>query len=106
NSSNMTRLVGYGTVRGDLAARPLIQASGITSFSLVTTGGPALIQNVAADAANLTSGICFNASASAAMFDLCKDLNGKSGNFLSNSSNTLYTRCESTGCSYANGAFF
>lgn len=51
---------GYQTTRGDLGTKPVLTASGITNFIMISTtggnGGKSLIRNLTLDGASLTTG--------------------------------------------------
>lgn len=94
--SNTTKLIGYGTTRGDApntSSRPLIQATGaISSFTLVNLNTTCYIERVQCDGNNLTLSKAFGANGT---IFRCKGLNCKAGAF-SGGSTIL---CEATGCS-------
>ena len=87
---------GYQTTRGDLGTKPLLQASGISTFTLVScTGAASSVKNIRADGAGLTSSkaftireMCFN----------CVAENCTNGAFTENIRST-WNRCVATGCS-------
>jgi len=54
-SSNVIYMEGYSSSRGDLGTKPLIQASGIASTTLIqNTGGQGIVSNLDIDGATLT----------------------------------------------------
>lgn len=92
-NANQARVAGYGSVRGDRGTRPTIIASGISSFSLITTAVGNFIDNLILDGASLTTSRgCNNTGGT------CYKV--KAQNF----TNTAISRgeaiiCEVTGCS-------
>lgn len=57
NLSNGAILEGYNSTPGDLGTPPLLQASGISTFTLVTVANNSdcIVRNISVDGANLTS---------------------------------------------------
>lgn len=99
----LSAIVGYQTTRGDLGTRPLLQASGISTFTIVGGNSTFRVENISIDGASLTSsrGLggnivfvakrvkianCTNSGVNAGGTAICMD-------------------CEVTGCSTAGGAF-
>jgi hypothetical protein len=89
---------GYQTVRGDRAARPLLQASGISTFTVWATpnNGDHLVVNIGIDGATLTSSKGF--STLRATLYLCSAINCTNSGFVTSGSNLF---CSATGCSTA-----
>lgn len=54
-AANATRLIGYNSSRGDNGTKPLIQASSINTFVLVTLAADCHLENVSIDGASSTS---------------------------------------------------
>lgn len=98
-SANLTSLIGYHTTRGDLdGTRPTLQASGISSFTLVNNANNAVyVANVILDANSLTSGKAVNVSANSVVF-FCKIANC-AGTPTNGGTGTIFLACEATGCS-------
>lgn len=48
-------IFGYGSIRGDLGTMPVLQASGISTATLLATGSTSSTVNIAVDGASLTS---------------------------------------------------
>lgn len=97
-----TRLIGYASARGDNptgATRPLLQASGISTFTLVTLAAHSAADYVQVDGAGLTSSRGFSVSAATAY--RCKALNCTNSGIFGSSSFAYYVLCEATGCSSA-----
>lgn len=87
---------GYQTVRGDFGTAPLLQASGISTFTLFTsTGADATVYNVNVDGAGLTASIGFSANGIAYK---CAVLNCTGGGFTA-TVGLLCSVCRTTGCS-------
>jgi hypothetical protein len=87
---------GYGSSRNDYGTRPLIQASGISTFTLISLAGTKVrVENVIVDGASLTGskGIA-NATNVSGVAYKCKALNCKSGGIATFQA----ILCEATGC--------
>jgi hypothetical protein len=108
-TANQTRLIGYGSSRGDNGAKPLLQASGIATFTMITTAAGCRVDNLSLDGALLTSSRGINISTSGGEAYRCKIANCTNSAIVGNSS-CLCVLCEATGCStqpvYSGGAFF
>jgi len=89
---------GYQTTRGDLGTAPLLQASGISSFTLI--GGTQVrcsYRNLNVDGAGLTTSRGWGVSG---LVYKCGALNCTNSGFGDNSTTTTtYIRCFATGCS-------
>lgn len=97
-SSSLTilQLQGYQTTRGDLGTAPLLQASGISTFTVITsTGGSSSIININIDGASLTSSRAFVCRA---IVYQCSVMNCTNSAF-NESISTLFSKCTATGCS-------
>ncbi len=93
---------GYQTSRGDWGTKPLLQASGISSFALLTMGAsPGFVKNIAVDGASLTTSRGIVLTSGTAAVD-CKASNCTNNGF--NNSGGLCIQCEATGCA-TNAAF-
>lgn len=89
---------GYQTTRGDLGTPPLLQASGISTFTVVSnTGGTSSVVNVNVDGATLTSSRAFLLRGLG--FKL-QAVNCTNSGFVQ-STNAVFVRCIGTGCSTA-----
>ncbi len=97
-SATASRMIGYGTIRGDSGTPPLIQASGISSFTLIATSNLGHLENLSVDAAGLTSGRGINLGTTARAYR-CKVANCTNSGINSGVS----TLCEVSGCSTAAG---
>ena len=97
---------GYGTTRGDLAARPILRASGITNATLVTiNGNTAILGNIEVDGDNLSTirGISLFGFS---LVYLCIARNCTNSGFYSAPSGPhVIAFCYATGCSTAGAAF-
>lgn len=94
SSFTRIRTEGYGTVRGDRAARPVLQASGISTATLFAPSG--IIVNVAVDGASLTAIKGFHLLTCAAYH--CSAINCTNNGFDSNSTDSVAVDCTATGC--------
>jgi parallel beta-helix repeat protein len=92
---------GYQTTRGDLGTRPLLQASGISTFTFFS-GSPArcTYRNINVDGASLTSSRGF---ACRGLVYRCGAMNCTNSGFDDNVTN--YVQCFATGCTTAGAAF-
>lgn len=109
SAANTVKCFGYQTTRGDGGTKPLLQASGISTFTLVTAGTNSHIENISVDGAGLTSSRGFNvSSASVVRAVRCKALNCTNSGFLGSSASEVLL-CEAVGCStqaaFATGSF-
>lgn len=89
---------GYQTARGDLGTAPLLQASGISTFTLInSTGTDATLQNVDIDGATLTAsrGIAWRGTVYK-----CRGLNCTNSAFVENTG-SIFSNCLATGCTTA-----
>jgi hypothetical protein len=88
---------GYGSVRGDLGARPTFIASGISTFTILTVGLESIIRNLIVDGATLTAsrGVLISRS----LGEYLHAQNCKNNGFVCNSTGTVLVRCSATGCS-------
>lgn len=98
-SSTLAILIieGYQSSRGDLGTQPLLQASGISTFTIVSsTGADGIVMNLDVDGASLTSarGIV------ARMVYKCIGRNCTNSAFVHTTA-TVYVGCLATGCSTA-----
>jgi len=110
SSSSGNRYVeGYETTRGDYGAKPLLQASGISTFTLIscTGSGNSLITNLELDCAGLASG-----KGLLIVFGLVYKLIGRNATqnaFSGSSSSGRFIDCLATGCStlpaFSGGSF-
>lgn len=99
-SSTQFYIKGYQTTREDLGTPPLLQASGIstfTVFALSSTAG-AVIKNISVDGAGLTSSRGFLITGGSYAY-YCNALNCTNTGFSSNSTNSFFIFCTATGCS-------
>lgn len=109
SNTEVTQCIGYNALRTDAptgATRPLLQASGISTFSIVTGGDSssgAYIANLIVDGAGLTSSAGFTA-AFLSRFYRCTAKNCKNHGFNVSLSGVTMTWCDATGCA-TNPAF-
>lgn len=98
-SALASKVIGYGTTRGDFGTKPLLQASSITTFTLVTLAANNVLTNIALDGAASTSskGVTIVGSSRA---ELCQVKNC-TNNGLNVASGGIALNCEVTGCSTA-----
>jgi hypothetical protein len=102
SAANIVKGAGYQTTRGDGGTKPLLQASGISTFSLITTAAGNHVENLSVDGAGLTSSKGFNLAAGAAQAYRCKAANCTNSGYVGNSiALTGLYLCEATGCSTA-----
>lgn len=94
--STQTRLVGYGSVRGDNGTRPTFQASGISVFTVVTPGIATRVENVIVDGASLTTSRGINNNAVCTIYR-CKVINCTSFGININTAGAQIILCEVTG---------
>lgn len=90
---------GYGSVRGDFGTPPLIQASGISTFTLITFAGSGyLVENLTLDGASLTSSAGFLSSQANALLYKVTAKNCTNTGISMNTSNSNAVLCVCTGC--------
>jgi hypothetical protein len=97
SNTNQLNVYGYQTTRFDYGTPPLIQASGISTFTLVNmTGGSSLAANLSVDGAGLTAsrGIVIDGT-----IYRCHGANMTNRAFVGTSGAGLALRCTATGCS-------
>jgi len=95
-SLGFIQLEGYQTTRGDLGTAPLLQASGISTFTVITqTGNDAITINLNVDGAALTSSRAFNIRSLGIKLTAQNCTNGG----FAVSSEGILQNCIGTGCS-------
>lgn len=89
---------GYNSTRGDLGTKPLLQASGISSFTLINIASNLAHQvtNVKLDGASLTTGRAISLRHRGYRLEAVNFTNGA---YTSNVSTALYFECVGSGCS-------
>jgi hypothetical protein len=93
----LLEIQGYQTTRGDLGAPPVLQASGISTFTILTsTGTDGMVQNVTFDGAGLTSSA---ALVFRGLLYKCGGLNCTNGVFQESSGSFHCVNCSASGCS-------
>lgn len=99
-AANQTRLIGYQTTRGDNGTKPLLQASGIATFTLVAVGAAGRVDNISADGASLTASRGFQVATggNSALAIRCKAANCTNSGFAGGTT-AFVALCETTGCS-------
>jgi hypothetical protein len=96
SSVGNTYIEGYNATRGDLGTAPLLQASGISAFTMIIAGGGgSTIVNVNMDGAGLGTSRGINTGGSVYK---CKAENFTNNAFTTSSTSVCYF-CEATGCS-------
>lgn len=96
SSSVLVVIQGYQTTRNDLGTAPLLQASGISTFTLISsTNGDSSLYNIDVDGASLTSS---RGIAARGVVYKCSAINCTNNGFFESTS-TLFLRCTATGCS-------
>lgn len=94
-----TIVQGYETTVGDFGQKPILQASGISSTTLITGASNAHVENITVDGADLTS---IRGMSGVDRAYLCKAMRCKNSGF---DAGVQYVLCEATGCSTAGGGF-
>lgn len=100
-SGLMTTVSGYQTTRGDMGTPPLLQASAISTFTIITnqTAQGYYAENISVDGANLTASKGFSSTGpNNAWCYKCKVANCTAGAFVFGASG-LCIDCYATGCS-------
>ena len=89
-------IIGYQTTRGDNGTKPLLQATSISTFTIIAVSTKTRVQNISVDGA---SSISSKGIASVSNFQniayLCKSANCTAGGIVTQIANS----CEATGCS-------
>lgn len=101
-----TRMIGYSSTRGDTpikGSRPLLQASGISTFTLVNMAAGSHVECLSADGASLTSSRGIACGTSGAQAYLC-DVANCTNNGMTGTPGAPVLDCYATGCS-TNPAF-
>lgn len=93
---------GYQTTRGDLGTAPLLQASGISSFTMAASGSGYSWRNLTFDGATLTSSRGFNVTDGRGQFYKVTAKNCTNSGF---NGQGQYAACAATGCTTAGGGF-
>lgn len=98
-AATQTRLIGYQTTRGDNGTKPLLQASGISTATIVTAGTACRVDNISVDGATLTAirGFQIGSGANAPLAIRCKAANCTNSGFAGATGATCEL-CETTGC--------
>lgn len=101
-AAHATRMSGYQTSRVDRSqTRPLLQASGITTFTLVKGIAASYIECINVDGINAASGRGIDIGTGGARAILCKALNCTLNGLLG-VAGSVGLFCEATGCSTSN----
>lgn len=97
---NDNKIIGYGTVRGDMGTAPVLTASGISTFTMFTAlPSDTWIYNLTLDGAGLTSGRGIKADAGRNIFYKLWGKNFTNSAFYSfNTSDQTYVMCRASGC--------
>lgn len=104
SKANILYIEGYQTARGDLGTPPILQASGINTFTIFQIANDLTIKNITIDGAGLTSSRGFNFNGQTVLAYKCNAINCTNNGFISSNSATRYYYCTATGCS-SNAAF-
>jgi hypothetical protein len=98
-TTNATKVIGYQATRGDNGTKPLLQASGISSFTLIAAAANCHIANLSLDGASSTSSAgIVPSSTNVRVFD-CQIANCTNRALnLGSSVTNLAILCEITGC--------
>jgi hypothetical protein len=101
-ASTITKMVGYNASRGDGGTKPILRASGITAFTLITMGTASHLENLEIDGNSLTTsrGVAFVGTLSRAVN--CKGENCTNSAFHATTNGNWLFGCEATGCATAN----
>lgn len=91
-NADPTTIIGYQATHRDGGTRPLLQASGISAFSVLTGTSATMASYISIDCAARPTSIAFNA---VSMTYRCKAANATTTGF--NGATAVY--CEATGCS-------
>lgn len=96
---------GYNATRGDLGTPPLLQASGISTFVMLTSNGLTYVANINFDGASLTSS---RGTAVTGIVYKCNAVNFTNIAFFQ-VNDTTYIQCSASGCTgtaFSNGSFY
>lgn len=98
NGGGGIKMEGYQTTRGDRGTKPLIQASGISTFTLLNfnTNNAHIVTNLKLDGASLTSsrGLAFRSRAFK-----CEVVNCTNSAYFNSAASPMAHECIATGCS-------
>jgi hypothetical protein len=94
----MTKAFGYGSARGDGGTMPLLQASGISTFTLLTLAAFSRAENLSLDGASLTSSKGVSGAAGSSVLYRCKIANC-TNSAVTGTASCIAILCEATGCS-------
>lgn len=99
-SSTQFYIKGYQTTREDLGTPPVLQASGISAFTIINLSNTvgSIVKNITCDGAGLTTSRAFLLTGATYAY-YCKAINCTNAGFQSNSLNTYFVFCSATGCS-------
>lgn len=97
-TASMSRVVGYGSLRGDQGTKPLLQASGISTFTIIQAANGNHLENLSLDGAGLTSSKGVSTSGFYSCVYKCKFANFTNNAVLGNAFTEVFM-CEATGCS-------
>lgn len=98
-STAATVLTGYQTTRGDGGTKPILQASGIATFTMLTLAVAVLVENLEFDGASLTSARGVAGNLAGACYS-CRFRNF-TNSAASCGSAAMFYNCEATGCATA-----
>lgn len=102
--NQVTRILGYGTTRNDYGTPPVLQASGISTFTLLTVLVHTRVVNITFDGNSRTSSRGVNATGTGTIVYLCTATNCTNSGFTGASAANIFIACTATGCS-TNPAF-
>lgn len=91
-------IFGYQTSRGDWGTKPVLQASGISTFTIISVSATGVLRNVTVDGGSLTSSRGISATNGGCYVLDCRAINCTNSGFVGSSGPSLST-CEASGCS-------
>lgn len=104
SSAALIQIQGYGVSRNDFGTAPVLQASGISTFTILTVSGVGpLLQNLTFNGASLTSsrGLSMTSGATSGLAYLCTGENCTNSALVVATNQAVLHTCQATGCSTA-----
>lgn len=99
NTTQIIHFEGYQTTRGDLGTPPVLQASGISSFHMISLFNACIIKNIKMDGASLSGSKGFNTNSQNAIVYKCTAVNFTDNGFNGGALASKFYHCVATGCS-------